>query len=305
MNSIHLAIGSTVSRPGDLDGNLAQITTFARQAADDGVNVLLTPEMSASGYGGFPEVLATAEIAGQGRIYAALADIARETGVVLCAGFVEARGELRHLAHYVVYPDGHFVVQRKHRVTAAEAPLDPIKPLLPVAGDDLGQPESLEFIIFEICGVRCAISICADAGIRDLNAYLAAQGVEVLFGPTGAGGRREDRVTTAELRSEEGREHYLQIFETLFSPGRGVLDCLAYGRALAAVNMCGYDGQRHYHAGHGMIISPMGEVVGFFHGQPNLDRQRPMYAHGVVDVADRLWAPDAAGRYLAAAPPAG
>jgi len=32
----------------------------------------------------------------------------------------------------------------------------------------------------------------------------------------------------------------------------------------------------------------MGEVKGFFHGIPNLDRQVPMYAHAVIDVDDRL-----------------
>ena len=95
-------------------------------------------------------------------------------------------------------------------------------------------------------------------------------------------------------RTEAGREKYLAVIEKVFFPGRGLTDCLKYGRALAAVNMCGYDGQQHAHLGHGMIINPMGEVLGFFHGLPNLDRQRPMYAHAIVDVEERLWAPTAA-----------
>jgi hypothetical protein len=47
--------------------------------------------------------------------------------------------------------------------------------------------------------------------------------------------------------------------------------------------LCGYDGQRFYHVGHGSITNAMGEVLGFFHGLPNLDRQRPMYAHAEID----------------------
>ena len=71
--------------------------------------MLLTPEMSASGYGGYPEVLATAEVAGHGPIYTALAEMARREELVILAGFVELDGEHRYLAHYAVWPDGHLL----------------------------------------------------------------------------------------------------------------------------------------------------------------------------------------------------
>ena len=83
-----------------------------------------------------------------------------------------------------------------------------------------------------------------------------------------------------------GRENYARVLETVFFPGASIADCIARRRALLAVNLCGYDGQRHHHVGHGMIINAMGEVPGFFHGIPNLDRQRPMYAHAEVDFDD-------------------
>lgn len=282
---IHIAIGSTTSMPGQVEHNLGQIAAFARRAAVNGVDLLLTPEMSASGYGGYPEVVATAEPVGNGPIYQALAKTAADTGVVIAAGFVEKLESRRLLAHYVVYPDGRFVAQRKHRVTETEQPL--LEPAAPFAPDKDGlqrQPSELRFSFFEVKGVRCVVNICADAGIRDINQYFYENGVELLLGPTGAGGKREDRVTTAELQTEEGREKYLRILETVFSPGQGATDCIKYRRALAAVNLCGYDGRDHHHAGHGMIINPMGEVEGFFHGIPNLDRQRPMYADAVIDL---------------------
>lgn len=285
---IRVAIGSTTSLPGQLERNLGQIADFAKRAAGDSADLLLTPELSASGYGGFPEVVATAEKAGDGRIYGSLANIAAETGVTVAAGFVELAENRRHIAHYVVYPDGRFVVQRKHRVTEAEHPLEPAVPFSPDTNDLKRQPSELQFEFFNVKGVRCAVSICADAGIGDINSYFEKQGVELLLGPCGAGGKREDRVTTADLHTDEGRLKYLENFEKLFSPGRGVIECIRYRRALAAVNLCGYDGRMHHHAGHGMIINAMGEVEGFFHGIPNLDRQRPMYASGIVDVEDRL-----------------
>ncbi|MFA6293921.1 MAG: nitrilase-related carbon-nitrogen hydrolase [Victivallales bacterium] len=285
---IHIAIGSTTSLPGQLDRNLGQIADFAKRAADDGADLLLTPELSASGYGGFPEVIAVAETAGKGPIYERLAKTSAATGVVIAAGFAELNGTKKHLSHYVVFPDGRFVVQRKHRVTEVERPLEPVAPIAPKVAGKENQPTELRFEFFEVKGVRCVVSICADAGITDINAYFAKQGVELLLGPTGAGGKREDRVTTEELYSEAGREKYLKNLEKVFFPGSGATDCIKYRRALAAVNMCGYDGKKHYHVGHGMIINPMGEVAGFFHGIPNIDRQRPMYAEGIVDVEDRL-----------------
>lgn len=288
---IHIAIGSTTSKPGDVAGNLKQIAAFAAQAGKDGADVLLTPEMSASGYGPYDEILATAEQAGDGPIFREMAALAAMNNLVICAGFVEAANGKRHLAHYVVYPNGSFVVQRKHRVTRAELPLDSPVELVAQGNEsdpaDRGQPTEVHFNYFDVRGVHCAIAICADSGIKDLSAIFAAHGVELMLLPAGAGGRREDRVTTADLRTEDGMDKYMKVLETVFFPGRGLRDCIQWGRAMAAVNQCGYDGRKFYHVGHGMIINPMGEVVGFFHGIPNLDRQRPMYAHGVVDVAER------------------
>ena len=293
MKPIRIAIGSTTSRPGDVAGNLAQIARFAEQARAVGADVLLTPEMSASGYGPYPDVLATAEPAGAGPIYRELARLAKANGFVIGAGFVEAANGKRHLAHYVVYPDGKYVVQRKHRVTLGERPLDPPWPLgghPPDAPDpaDPGQPLELHFEVFQIKGVTCALAICADGGVTGLSAHLAQAGVELLLAPTAGGGTRDQRVVTADLHSEAGLKKYYEWLERVFFPGFGLLDCLRYRRALAAVNLCGFDGREKYHIGHGMIINPMGEVPALIHGLPNLDRQRPMFTHAVVDVAETI-----------------
>jgi len=300
---IHIALGSTTSKPGDVSGNLQQIARFARQAASDHADLLLTPEMSASGYGSYPEVLATAEVAGDGPIYRTLAGIARMTGVVICAGFVEQSAAKRYLAHYIVYPDDRFLVQRKHRVTPAERPLDTLLPLVHRdANDYIGQPlGGLQFQCFDVRGVRCAITICADSGIDNLQDVLAEHGVELQLNPAGAGGRREDRVVTADLYTEEGREKYARLLEMVFFPvpTTSISTCLKYGRALAAVNQCGHDGREMYHLGHGFIVTPMGEVAAVMHGIPNIDRMRPMYAHAQIDLHERLVAPEAASARIA------
>jgi predicted amidohydrolase len=289
MKSIHIAIASTTSKPGAVADNLRQIAKFAEQAGRDGADLLLTPEMSASGYGPFPEILKTAEVAGRGKIYEKLAKSAEKNNLVICAGFAEANGKKIHISHYVVYPDGKYLVQRKHRVTLAERPLDPSVALSgpgknPNDKMDPGQPLELDFKFFEVRRIKCAIAICADSGIEKLDDYLFENKVRLLLVPTGAGGKREDRVTSEDLKTEAGLKKYSEWLEKVFFPGRkSIEDSIKYNRALAAVNMCGYDGKKHYHLGHGMIITPMGEVPALFHGLPNLDRQRPMYTHAVVD----------------------
>jgi len=288
MKPIHIAIVSTISKPGAVEANLRQIADFAEQAGRDGVDLLLTPELSACGYGAYPEVLATAERAGEGPIFQALKQMSQGNHLVVAAGFVEAYETKRFLAHYVVFPDGRFVVQRKNRVRPSELPLDPAAELTQPDPAEAGQPREPMLVFFEVKGVRCVVAICADSGIDGLHDLLAAQGVELLLVPTGAGGSRDDRVTTEELRTEAGRQKYLHWLERVFFPGASVIDCIRHKRALAAVNLCGDDGQRHSHLGHGMIITPMGEVAAFFHGLPNLDRQRPMYAHAVIDLEDRV-----------------
>jgi predicted amidohydrolase len=163
------------------------------------------------------------------------------------------------------------------------APTDPP----PADPADPGQPTTLNFTVFEIHGVRCALAICADMGIHDVFRATHALGVEVLMNPAGGGGRREHRVTTEELRTPEGRAIYVDWLEKTFFPGAGTVGaCLEWGMCYTGVNMCGYDGKNQYHMGHGMIVTPQGEVPGFFHGLPNLDRQRPMYTHAVVEFAE-------------------
>jgi predicted amidohydrolase len=296
--NISIALASTMSRPGQVAENLAEISAYAVRAAEDGADILLTPELSCCGYGPYPEVIATAEIAGKGPIYNELADTATTTNVVICAGFVEAFEAKRHLAHYVVYPGGKFIVQRKHRVTLAERPLDPGVELIPWDIEKLGppadpanpgQPKELNFNFFTINDVKFALTICADGGIDNLHQYLCDNNVDVQLNPAGAGGRREDRVTTADLATPEGRDKYATWLEMVCFPGKNrITECIKYSLTYVGVNQCGYDGINYWHLGHGMIVTPMGEIPALVHGFPNIDRMRPMYTHAVVDVNERI-----------------
>lgn len=282
---LSIAIGSTCSRPGDQAGNLAQIGAFAAQAGKVGCDLLLTPEMSATGYGGYAEVLALAETAGAGPIYQELRQLARAHSLVISAGFVEQAEGKRYLAQYVVYPDGQFVVQRKHRVTPREAPLTPAVELYYDQSEDIGHvPAGSErFTFFQVKQVKCGIVICADLGVRGLQHVFAQNQVELMLLPTAAGGQRDDQCDNALLRTEAGLQRYYALMKDACFPGNGIKDCVQQRRALAAVNMCGYDGQVFYHGGQGSLINAFGDVVALIAGIPNRDRARPRFAWGEID----------------------
>lgn len=289
--TLGIAVGSTCSKPGDVDGNIAQIAMLADKSSRAGCNVLLTPEMSASGYGNYNEVLATAEIAGQGPIYTELANIARINDITLMAGFVEKSGIKKHIAHYIINPDGSYIVQCKHRVTSAEFPLDPSVDLYYDESEEIGHvPDGMVNInYFHIGKVKCALLICADVGIRGLHDILDKANVELLFVPVGAGGSKDNKVTNEELRTPEGLEKYIILSDNeYFYPRGNVRSCIEHHRAIAVVNMCGWDDKRMYHGGSGSIIDCFGVIAGHLPGIENIDRQKPTIAFGEICFDDKL-----------------
>lgn len=277
--AIRVALGSTCSLPGQWKHNIEQIAELAHRAKLNECHLLLTPEMSATGYGGYEEVIAIAEPQGQGPIFQSLQQIAKATNVVICAGYVERFRERNHIAHYAVYPDGSYISQRKHRVTPVEHPLQPGVELYDDGREDIGQvkPEDVHFEFFQVQDVRCVMVICADLGIAQLPEKLQQAEVDLMLLPVGAGGKRQDRVALQELATPQGLAKYQQLLTQSSLPQAGAIECYQYRRATAAVNMHGYDGKNHYHGGSGSIVSARGQIVAYTPGTPIMDLQKPEF----------------------------
>ncbi len=282
--SLHIAIGSTCSLPGALKGNLTQITEFATRAAADGADLLLTPELSATGLGNYAEILSTAENPGDGRIFNSLLATAQNSGVIISAGFVEKANENIYVSQYMIWPDGNWMRQRKHRVTRAEHPFKPAVPPLDSDRSDPPQASKISLETFKIKNVLCAITISADAMITGLNDYLKSHSVDLQLIPSGAGVSRHDRVTNADMLTSEGRKKYIALLEGVFFPKHDIAECIAESRAKAAVHLSGYDGRKLYHDGHGYVVNRFGECTALIPGSPNLDRLRPAYVQGVLEI---------------------
>ena len=174
--TVKVAIAQINSTVGDFAGNRAKIAEFARRAAAQGADIVLTPEMSLTGYP--PEDLLLRR-----SFYAKTA----EAFDALAAELADLNGL------YVVV--GHPVMQDDRRFNAASVILDGKsagsyhKHDLP---NDTVFDEKRYFasadqpFVFEVKGVRFGINICEDTWSTHAPARAREAGAQVLLVPNGS-----------------------------------------------------------------------------------------------------------------------
>lgn len=157
---------------GDVAANLDAIADAAVRAADAGADVVITPEMSVTGYDIGDLVRARAEPA-DGPVFDAVAAVARRTGVAVVYGYPELTAEGVFNAIQVVDADG-FACAR-YRKTHLFGDLDRGH-FLP--GADL-------VVQFELNGVTCGLLTCYDVEFPEAVRAHADAGTKWLIVPTG------------------------------------------------------------------------------------------------------------------------
>lgn len=174
--SVKVAIAQINSTVGDLAGNRAKITDFCRRAAERGADVVLTPEMSLTGYP--PEDLLLRH-----SFYVKTAE-ALEALVADLAGYREL--------HVVV---GHPVMENGARFNAASV-IAGGKIVGTYCKSDL--PNDTVFdekryftpggqaFVFEVKGTRFGVNICEDTWSTYAPARAKAAGAQVLLIPNGS-----------------------------------------------------------------------------------------------------------------------
>lgn len=181
---VRVAAVTLDSAPGDVYGNLARLEHWAHVAADAGASLLLTPELSLSGFipnhptTDHAEWLQDALVAARqmaepvdGAALSMLQAIARETGLLLTAGLLEDAGGTLHNTHLLVGPDGLLGAWRKLHVPMFEQPFYNGGDCAPVVETPLG---------------RIGITICFDAFLPESVRLLAVQGAEIVLFPFAA-----------------------------------------------------------------------------------------------------------------------
>ena len=156
---------------GDVATNVAAIKAAAQRAAGQGAAVLVTPEMSATGYN-------IGALSGQraeppdGPLHTAIASIAVKHGVAVIYGYPERCPDGNYNTAVAIGRDGR--VLRSHHKVHLYADLDR---RLFVRGNDLVSQ-------FELGSLTCGLAICYDIEFPELVRAHADAGTEVLFVPT-------------------------------------------------------------------------------------------------------------------------
>lgn len=242
MKRLHVAAAQIRSEE-TVAGTLRRVERQLALAARVGADVILFSEGCMHGYDYDLTRKRLREAAEplSGRNCGRVVSMAKKYGVAILIGFFERDGRRFYNSQLVARPDGSRAVQRKHCLTGGET------------GPGL-VPGPAERTVFEFNGVRTAIIICADGGIKDLHETLRCQGVEYRFCPTGGGGKMDEMLHEADLLTAEGRRAYAKNRPRVFNT-KAILprkECPYTG--FAAANALGPAGRRTCHQGHCMIV---------------------------------------------------
>ncbi len=152
--------------------NLAAIDRAASRAAAAGARVLVTPELSVTGYDIGPAARELARPRG-GEYHAALTAIAARHGIVVVAGYPERDGDAVFNAAVVLAPDGAELAHYRKSHLFGELDRAAF-----AAGAELP-------VTFDLDGLRCGLLICYDVEFPEAVRAHADAGVDLLLIPTG------------------------------------------------------------------------------------------------------------------------
>ena len=154
---------------GDRTANLFRIETAVREAAAQGADLLVAPELVVTGYGAGDKISELAEPA-EGDLAERLAALSRETGTALAVGFAERDGDT--VWNSAIYVDGQR--SRVYRKSHLYGPYERA----------LFKPEKPTACIVEHRGMKLGMLICYDVEFPENVRRLAQAGAQAVIVPT-------------------------------------------------------------------------------------------------------------------------
>jgi len=195
---MHVAIAQLNQVVGDLRGNAQRLAAAIDEGQRGGASLVVTPELSLSGYPPEDLLLRPAFLDACARELAALA--ARVRGVTALIGYPEVRGGARHNAVAVIRDGVIAQVYRK-----AELPNYTVFDEQRYFTPD-GAP-----CVFDVDGVRCAVIICEDVWFPASAARAKAAGAELILVPNGSPYHTRQQALRLRQVSARSRETGLPI----------------------------------------------------------------------------------------------
>jgi predicted amidohydrolase len=247
--------------PGDKEANLDTIRLFSEQAVNEGVELLVFPEMCITGYWhvrklGKAVIEGLSESVPDGPSTQRLLELSQKHKLTIGAGLIErSRGGQLYNTYVVAMPNGMTARHRKLHCFISEHMM---------SGD--------EYTVFDIPqGVRVGVLTCYDNNIFENVRITALMGAEILLAPHQTGGcdtpsprcmglidtklwenRDKDPVAIeAEFRGSKGREWLMR-----WLPSR------AHDNGIFVIfsNGVGID-DNEVRTGNAMILDPYGEIL--------------------------------------------
>lgn len=174
-----VAAAQTIPLRGDVDANLAAHARFVRAAAEEGIELIVFPELSLTGY----ELDLAPELAfiERDRRLSPLRELAATHAMTLIVGAPVRLGVRLHIGAFVVSPDGSLGLYTKR---------------YPGAGEETVIHPGDRSSIVRLDGHAGAVAICADANHAEHPANAAAAGARIYLVST--------FITPAELDRKTG-----------------------------------------------------------------------------------------------------
>lgn len=232
---MRLALAQTLP-PNTPEAALRQLEWLCAEAANADADLLLTPEMSLTGYATpTTELIQRAEIPLLGPLTSRASELARYHDLALVVGYPEvATGSLPYNAALLISNEGEpllnyrkthlFGALDQHRFTPGERLMKPV----------------------EWQGWLINLAICYDVEFPEVVRSLALKGTELLLVPTA------------------NMHPYTSVAQRLV-PARAEENTLF----LAYANFCGQEAELHY-CGHSCICNPLGENLACADDAPGL-----------------------------------
>ena len=230
---------------GQAERNLGEIESWAVNASEQGVELVLFPELAIHGHWMAPECWSAAEEAPGGPSVKRLERIARERGLCLSVGMSEKERDLVYNCQVLVGPDGYIGKQRKVHMSEDEG-------LMYVGGAALP--------VLDIGKCKVGTIICYDAMYPEVARVLALNGAEVFLMPSagrcGTWNRRTERAVARRTKESLTWYRFRAVENAVFA-----MITNQAGKA-GTVEFYRPEYRRQpYHGGGSLVFGPDGELL--------------------------------------------
>ncbi|MEH6702433.1 N-carbamoylputrescine amidase [Parasphingorhabdus sp.] len=223
---------------GDEQANIYAVSGLIAEAAEQGAQIILPPELFAGPYFCKTEdeaLFALAQPLSESTPVLAMQKLAKQYGVAIPASFFERDGQHYYNSLAMINPDGEIMgVYRKSHIPDGPGYEEKF----------YFRPGNSGFKTWDVFGTRIGVGICWDQWYPETARAMALMGAEVLFYPTAIGSEPYD----ADLDTSRMWRRAMQ--------GHAVSNCMP----VVASNRIGVEEEQAFY-GHSFITNEWGDLV--------------------------------------------